>query len=189
VQFWDTGTGKEVRRLSGPWAPLLGHTGAVQCLALSPDGTQLLSGAGNADGSDCTVRLWDLRKHQQLKCFEGHPATVTGVAFAPGGKRAVSVSVDGTVRLWDLEAPLAEAGRELGKRWRPRAVSFLGDEQIITTGDYRHLTVWGRDGKIVSEPRLPYLVAALALSKDGKYLAKANSNGTVNVLPLPLQRR
>jgi WD40 repeat protein len=68
------------------------------------------------------------------------------------------------------------------------AVGFLGDGQVVTTGDDRRLTIWDLDGKIVSERLLPHFVTGLALSKDGKYLATANSNGTVYILRLPLRR-
>jgi serine/threonine-protein kinase len=44
-----------------------GHTNDVTCVAVSPDGTRLLSGSG-----DKTVRLWDIATRQQLALLEGH---------------------------------------------------------------------------------------------------------------------
>lgn len=50
VKLWDFASGKELRRYEG-------HTASVLCVALSPDGTKILSSA-----TDGTLRLWPLRK-------------------------------------------------------------------------------------------------------------------------------
>jgi cytochrome c len=114
---------------------------------------------------------------------------VLGVAFAPDGKRAVSVSQDRSVRLWDLEAPPAKAWRVLDTRSMARAVAFVDNGRIVTAGLETRLLVWSSGGEIVGERPLPYTVNGLALSADGKHLATANGNGTVYILRLPLQKR
>jgi WD40 repeat protein/tRNA A-37 threonylcarbamoyl transferase component Bud32 len=181
IRVWDTATGKPAGTLSG-------HTAPVHCLALSPDGTRLLSGAGDNKNQDCTVRLWDLASGKELKRFEGHTALVTGVAFAPDGKRVASVSQDKTVRWWDLDAA-ADKGHVLGQTWIQRGVAFLGDGQVVTAGDNSKLNVWDLDGKVTRERPLPHTVHGLVLSSDGRHLATANSNGTVHILRLPLRER
>jgi WD40 repeat protein len=180
IRVWDAATGR-------PAGALEGHTAAVGCLALSPDGTRLLSGGRN-DGGDFTVRLWDVASGKQLACFEGHTGYMRGVAFAPDGKRAVSVSQDGTIRLWDLEAAPALAGRILAERTVTQAVAFVGEERFVTACDLR-LLMWDVGGAIVADRPLPYLVNGLGPSRDGKHLATANGNGTVYLLRLPLRGR
>jgi hypothetical protein len=130
----------------------------------------------------CAACLWDLRNHQQLACFVERNQ-VTGVAFAPGGKRGVSVS-GYTVQSLNLEPPY-KAGWSLKQPTLVRVVAFLG-ERVVTV-DGRQLTVCNLEGKIIGErPRpLPHQVNALAASADGKHLATANSNGTVYILRLP----
>jgi len=39
-----------------------------------------------------------------FRTFEGHTESVYAVAVTPDGRRAVSASADGTLRLWDLES-------------------------------------------------------------------------------------
>jgi WD40 repeat protein len=54
-----------------------------------------------------SVILWPIERRYPL-VLKGHETEVQGVAFLPDGKSIVSVSADGTLRLWPLSA--AEAG-------------------------------------------------------------------------------
>jgi WD40 repeat protein len=65
------------------------------CVALSPDGTTLVSGS-----LDSNVRLWDLPSGQRRHTLHGHTNLVTAVDFSPDGQQVISSSSDGTVRLW-----------------------------------------------------------------------------------------
>ena len=93
-------------RLRGDWtAPggplvrtLTGHGGAVNAVALTPDGKRAISASG-----DKTLKVWDLETGRTLRTLEGHSASVFGVAVTADGKRAVSASEDKTLKVWDLE--------------------------------------------------------------------------------------
>jgi WD40 repeat protein len=80
-----------------------GHDEMVRCVAVSPDGKQLLSG-----GHDRTIRLWELETGKQLGLFEGHTGEVRSVAFAPDGKTFLSTGQDGMLRHWEIQS-----GKEL----------------------------------------------------------------------------
>ena len=97
VRIWDVSTGTQLLQMND-------HTGAVWCVACSPDdGTmpqnEIVASAG---GDDKSVRLWDMSMGQQVAKLDGHTASVISVAFSPDGKMIASASRDGTVRLWDL---------------------------------------------------------------------------------------
>ncbi|MEO1329969.1 MAG: TIR domain-containing protein [Pseudomonadota bacterium] len=93
----------ENRRWIRAWAldsslrTLRGHTSVVDSVAIAPDGTRALSGAG-----DRTLILWDLATGQALRTFKGHTNSVLSVALTPDGTRALSGSDDNTLKLWDL---------------------------------------------------------------------------------------
>jgi WD40 repeat protein len=98
-------------------ARLLGHTGPVRCMALSPDGSALFT----AGGGDCCVRRWDvgavrrcgLRSPEATAgaappptlhpthAMAGHAAAVAALAFGRQGAWLLSASRDGSARLWD----------------------------------------------------------------------------------------
>jgi WD40 repeat protein len=73
-----------------------GHTGEVNAVAVSPDGTLVASG-----GWDSNENLWDVQTRKQVALLMLHTYMVTSVAFSPDGTLLASASGDRTVRLWD----------------------------------------------------------------------------------------
>ena len=55
-------------------------------------------------GHDKSLRLWDLQSGAEVLRLSGHIAPVTGCAFTSDGKRAVSSSLDYTLKLWELHS-------------------------------------------------------------------------------------
>jgi WD40 repeat protein len=102
--------------------------------------------------------------------FDGHVAPVLGVDFSPDGKRVISSSSDGTVRLFD-----ARTGKLLKSmvHRNARSVTFLPDgKRAISTGDggESHVRLWDLDtGKELKDlGYYPAPVHEVAVSRDGK---------------------
>jgi WD40 repeat protein/DNA-binding SARP family transcriptional activator len=95
ISVWDIGSG----RLA---AILHGHTREVECLAVSPDGALLASGA-----HDGTILLWALRDAERVELrttLRGHARLLRALAFRADGRLLASSSADGAVRLWDAHS-------------------------------------------------------------------------------------
>jgi WD40 repeat protein len=143
LRLWDALDGRPLRLFEG-------HTSGVHCLAVSGDGRRVLSGAGRyalqgeaSVAVDCTMRLWDVETGQELRRFVGHTGPVTGVAFAPDGRHAVSCSHDRTLRLWDMDSGLEEQCC-LGHTSGIHGVAFLpaGRHVVSAGGCEKMVRVW-----------------------------------------------
>lgn len=78
-----------------------GHDNDIQALVFSPDGKRLISGS-----ADKTVRVWDLSSEEgkEGKVLGDHPDPVTSIVIHPLNSEIVaSASLDGTVKLWNLQ--------------------------------------------------------------------------------------
>jgi WD40 repeat protein len=82
---------------------LVGHPDTVMAMAISPDGTKLISGC---DGEQNNLILWNISNPQKIsyQVLVGHPGTVLSVAFSPDSKHIISSSdtVNNNLILWDI---------------------------------------------------------------------------------------
>lgn len=78
----------------------LAHGGSVYDLGISPDGRELVVGAGKL------LKIWELASQETVHEFNlalnKHTESVTGAEFSPDGEMLASSSVDDTVRIWKL---------------------------------------------------------------------------------------
>src|SRR5262249_39211561 len=115
---WDTDTWQEQARF-------VGHTGPITGLFVPGAAGQTLVSAA-ADGS---VRFWPLSGTAVAAArFAGHESRVTSLALTPDGKKLVSGSWDGTVRVWDAATGESLAVLE-GHESRVNAVAVSRDGQ------------------------------------------------------------
>jgi WD40 repeat protein len=106
--LWDTATWTAVSKFILPISGL----GVPIAMALSPDGTHLLTGQlplgmGGQLKKKAKMILWDAQTGEMLHdatASEGFPVMVPSVAFSPDGKYALSGGTDGTVRQWDISS-------------------------------------------------------------------------------------
>ena len=68
------------------------------CTTFSPDGRYLASGS-----FDAACQIQDISTHQTIEQLVGHTGDVSSVAFFPDSKRIMSASIDGTIRVWNIE--------------------------------------------------------------------------------------
>ena len=136
VDIWEAQTGKPVRTLEV-------HNQAILGLAFSPDSRRLATGTGIFDTAD--LKLWDVADGKEVLSLSGHAGYVSCVAFSPDGKWLASSAMDGTVKVWDLNAgkealTLKVKGRSHEWIW---TVAFSPDGKRLACGGHdRDVQVW-----------------------------------------------
>ena len=143
---------------------LIGHTMKVTSIALSPDGTQVLTGS-----DDTTARLWDVDTGKTLQIFSGHTHEVASVAISKCGKHALTGSKDKTARLWDLTTGKTIA--TLSHADYVNSVAFSPDDRYALTGcDDKTARLWDLHN-VATEPLMlqghSYEVRSVAFNSDG----------------------
>ena len=77
LRYGNANTGQCLKTLKG-------HSGNVESVAFSPDGTKIISGSGENDN---TIKIWDANTGECLKTLTGHSRSVYSVAYSPDGTK------------------------------------------------------------------------------------------------------
>ncbi len=146
--------------------------------------------------SEAALTLWDeicallprkgLQSAWEDASLEGHADPVLCLAVSSDGGRALSGSMDGTVRLWDLGARQLLSVFE-GHESTVSAVAFTADGRRAVSGSWdKTLRVWdlasGKCERVLSG-HTEY-VAGLALSPDGSHALSAGWDQTLRLWDL-----
>ncbi len=97
-----------------------------QWLAFCPDGRHVLAGAGHGP-----LEYWDIDSGT-AKSLLGHGKAVTAVAVSSLGDRAVTGSMDGSIKLWNLDAGLwLDSVPVRGDEDHATSVAFTSDQKSV----------------------------------------------------------
>jgi RNA polymerase sigma factor (sigma-70 family) len=166
------------------------HAGHVLCLAVSPDGKLLATGADQ----DNNVRLWDAETLCPLGALVGHRAFVQCVTISLDGHWLASGGGYGDFLLWDLSTsppkgptPLLTRGHQGEPNNLIHAAAFTKDSMTLAVaGDSHGVGLFDCSGPQPVErgvlPGLAEEVHSLMFSPDGKTIALAGlQDGSVRL--------
>lgn len=89
VKVWDVLTGMLLAKFN--------HGAGVNTVAVDPKSRFVVSA-----GKDRLIKLWSTETGKLLQTLEGHLNAVSSVKITADGKKMVSCSVDGIIKVWDL---------------------------------------------------------------------------------------
>jgi WD40 repeat protein len=152
----------------GPIQRLEEKNSDVKCVALSPDGKQVLTGSEPLGG-----RLWDVQTGKLLKSLlvpapdpTVAQSPIVSVVFAPDGRRAYAVDQLSYVHVWDLAG-----GKEVAHYQGTQGVPFL-------CPDARHILFGGFNGfflcDIANGQEKKHFGAAKEMPQPGRPPAQEN---------------
>ncbi|MCU7807038.1 MAG: cytochrome C [Candidatus Thiodiazotropha sp. (ex Semelilucina semeliformis)] len=157
---------------------LNGHGGPVNCVSISPDGKQVISGS-----LDYTVMLWDIDKPRpkNTKRFQEHRGAVSEVRFLPSGAEAVSSGDDGTVYLWDVKKHKL-LHRFVGHQAKVVSVDVTPDGKMLASASWDgSVRLWDLSSReALHEIKVhEQTVHSVLLSADGKTAYSGGYDGRI----------
>ncbi|KAF9234524.1 WD40-repeat-containing domain protein [Melanogaster broomeanus] len=172
VRIWNADTGKQVGER------LLGHAAVTSGIAVSSDGTKILSG-----GDDGKIIMWSAETREIIRIIKPRAsgASIWSLSFSPDDKTFASASSDGTCRIWNTGTGglLLDFDDHQGEvEW----VAYSPNGAKIASGADDH-TIRIRNtltGERLTQPLLhEECVRSLVWSPDSRLLISACDNGQI----------
>jgi WD40 repeat protein len=152
-------------------ATFTGHSDAVHCVAVSPDGKTIASGS-----VDDAIRFWDVSTGKNTATLSKAHYWVDSLAFSPDGKTLAAGAGGNNIRLWDVATHKATTLLDADSQYARPLVVFSADGKTLASGgpcisDIRVWDLTTRKQIATLEREDLYGIRALFLSPDGKKVA------------------
>jgi len=190
VRIWDVATGNLLLNLKG-------HDRIVWAVRFSPDGSKIASSS-----FDYSFKIWNVDDGKLIWNNKDHTETVVDIAFSNNGKLLASTSDDKTIRIWNIEEH--KLIRTMHVAEHVQAVAFSPDDKRLLTGgrdkpvigeflqnifgDSKYnpgisSRLWDIESGVLLQTfsRHNNDVMDLAYSHDGKWIASASADHTVEL--------
>lgn len=186
ISIRDTQTHKQKKRIADYLHPLYSEG-----ILLSPDGKLIAmlqykypihvwdTNTGKLKFTLIEHRMTRLPNHEHMHYYQ--PFVFEGVAFSPDGKTLVCGSMDGPIRLWDINN--GKLMRKLnGHKSFVNSIVFSRDGKFLATGsDDGSILVWNTE----TWKHVPFhdeqlsSVSCLSYNRDGSFLAVGSQTGEI----------
>ena len=193
LQVWDLESGQESRTLQ------VSLRGWARAVAVTPDGRRAVMAVSEPESSSFyrhegqghsvlqpVLQIFDLESGQELRTLQiglqDRGDAVTVLTLTPDGRRALCVSYNGMLRLWDLET-----NQELCALKDFGAVAVTADgRRAFSGGDDRTLRLWDLESgrQLRTLEGYTSAVTAVAVTADSRRVASVSGDSVLRVWEL-----
>jgi len=164
---------------------LVGHTGGVFCVTVSPSGSHFASG-----GDGGKVMIWSESgeggEWARVQVLEGHTDRIYAVCFSPDGKQLATGSLDKSINLYSFNEGNAILAHTLeGHTYWVMSLSFSPDCKLLCSGSWdKSIKFWNpADGSLVKSIDQAHTsnVRSVSYSPNGRILVSAGYDKTMKI--------
>ncbi len=179
IRLWNMDTGREI-------AILTGHQTSVETIAFHPHKSGLLY-SGDRNG---IIKLWRVMDGEELNSIDPQQSKVNALAMSNDGKLLISAGSDKTIKIWDLNLTDERSIEHLvtfkHHHLSVNDVAFNpidSDVKFASVSSDRYAILWGLESKAPLSILTAHTqaVKTLAFSPDGKLLATAGDDGSIQI--------
>ena len=161
--------------LGAAQAQLRGHGGPVRALAISPDGSEAVSGS-----FDTSAILWSLKRNVAEQVMRFHDNAVNAVVWLKDGHFATG-GADGHIAIWTEGKPEPDIVLD-GHSGPIAALAVSPDGDTLASASWDHtVRLWPRSGANRVLEGHSQNVNGLAFSPDGRELVSAGYDATLRI--------
>ena len=155
-----------------------GHTDAISSIAISPDGTSLVSGS-----HDSTVRVWDIKSGENLYTLNGHEDSVLSIAISePDGQVIASGGIDGVLRRWKLQTGEEITSLEGEGAWITSLAFDSRGQKLISGRTGNKVDLWNhKSNEVIASGLHDQPVLAVAAISNLGLFASGSSDRTIRL--------
>ncbi|MEG4113871.1 MULTISPECIES: WD40 repeat domain-containing protein [unclassified Microcoleus] len=167
IKVWDLENGAEVFTFNSNMS--------VESLALTPNGQSLLSTSGNK------ITLWDINSRKEIGTLGNHNQ-VHAITVTPNGKQAISGSLEGSLKLWNLDNRLEQLPQSPHSN-SVKVVLVVPDGQRAISGSQDGtLKIWNlQNCEELLTLNYHRAIQAVALMPDGQRAISGSQDGTLKI--------
>ncbi|ETO16304.1 WD repeat-containing protein [Reticulomyxa filosa] len=159
-RIWNIESGQDIQTVSG--------VKRIEDICFSFDSQQI------AMAQVGVIEMWNVKTGKQIRRFKAHTRHIKKLMFSLDGQLFVSQSLDGTIRIWDVES-----GNEVKTLKNPFNLVFFLDNKTILSCCYKSIQLWD----VKSETKIQKLkghqgdILAVQGSPDGNTLVSGCNKG------------
>lgn len=155
---------------------LVSEYGGTDCACFSPDGNMLAV----ASCTNKNIYIWDIGNEEIKLEMKGHTSSIRSINYSIDGKKIVTASYDGSIRIWSTETGVCE----LVLNYSTENVEFNhnGKQIIFVSGGIS--SIWDVETGIKIQDIEVNNVELATFSPDDKTVAIATTDNSIILYPV-----